>query len=895
MVFNRMFSAIALIVFLAVIASLIPSYATDTKVSLSSKVIEVLPGDSFTIEVSVSDVNRLISWQVPVKYNGTIINCTSAWIPENNVFAGMATVFLTPILNEPTTDGYNYTLLGSSLYTESVNVPKGVLFKLNFTAQTYGLTQLQIATKEDPVLIGKRGRMQYSILLDPDLEEMPYAVENGEVRVGTLQTLTLTNSVGGTTEPPPGNYTYVYGESVSVTAVPNLHRVLDDWLLDGSNIGRANPVSVLMTQNHILQPVFTEGNFTLMISDVIGGITSLLPGTYTFPAGDTVQVMAAAGEGYRFDHWVLDNSTVLMENPVTVSMDGNHTLEATFSEVYYTSTIYIRPNGAVDPSDVPIFTLDNITYTFNGTVSDSIIVVQRSNIVIDGDGHTLQGGGSGEGFSLYGVNNVTIKNTNIRGFDRGVCLYGSSQNVISRNNITANKWLGLVLYYSCNNTIVQNNLSGNNDAGVRLEYSSNWNTIVGNNIVANKWLGIYIDSSSSNFIHHNNWVNNKNQVYIPSNGYQSANFWDDGFEGNFWNDYTGPDSDNDGIVDAALILDENNVDHYPLVGTFQAFPASAGRQVNIFSNSTVENFQYSESDRKISFSVRGANGTTGYCKIVIDRSLMDVDRLRILIDDGNTEVLTPNYNLRDNTTHRWICFSYEQSTHLVVIQEDVTPPTIIVTSPQNRTYSANSVSLVFTVDEPTSWNGYSLDDADNVTVNGNVTLTSLLDGHHSLVVYSNDTVGNMGSSVNVLFTVDTTPPNIIEVTQAPGVIVTFEDTVAVNATVADDVGIVENVTLTYSCVNSSSVWNGTVEMTNPEGSVWSGVIPAFPYGTNVTYTVEAVDSAGNTVNSEEMGFEFQYQVVPEFPLLTVLFLFVLSSLLTALASRRRRYAPSVQP
>jgi hypothetical protein len=93
-------------------------------------------------------------------------------------------------------------------------------------------------------------------------------------------------------------------------------------------------------------------------------------------------------------------------------------------------------------------------------------------------------------------------------------------------------------------------------------------------------------------------------------------------------------------------------------------------------------------------------------------------------------------------------------------ERDLYPPNIVVLSPENKTYSVDSVPLNFTVDETTSWMGYSLDGQANVTTAVNTTLSSLLDGGHHVVVYANDTAGNMGASETVYFTVDTTSPNI---------------------------------------------------------------------------------------------------------------------------------------
>jgi outer membrane protein assembly factor BamB len=89
---------------------------------------------------------------------------------------------------------------------------------------------------------------------------------------------------------------------------------------------------------------------------------------------------------------------------------------------------------------------------------------------------------------------------------------------------------------------------------------------------------------------------------------------------------------------------------------------------------------------------------------------------------------------------------------------DVTPPVMVVISPENKTYATSSVPLLFEVDETIVYSSYSLDGHANVTVAGDVILAGLSDGPHNIVVYANDTVGNVGSSSKVLFAVDTAPP-----------------------------------------------------------------------------------------------------------------------------------------
>ncbi len=84
---------------------------------------------------------------------------------------------------------------------------------------------------------------------------------------------------------------------------------------------------------------------------------------------------------------------------------------------------------------------------------------------------------------------------------------------------------------------------------------------------------------------------------------------------------------------------------------------------------------------------------------------------------------------------------------------DTVPPTISIVSPENRTYDTTDISLNFTVSEPFSWAGYSLNGHENVTIAGNTTLTGLSDSSYNLRVYANDTAGNMGYSETVCFSI----------------------------------------------------------------------------------------------------------------------------------------------
>lgn len=86
---------------------------------------------------------------------------------------------------------------------------------------------------------------------------------------------------------------------------------------------------------------------------------------------------------------------------------------------------------------------------------------------------------------------------------------------------------------------------------------------------------------------------------------------------------------------------------------------------------------------------------------------------------------------------------------------DSSPPRISELSILNKTYNSQNIPLSFNFNENPSWVAYNLDNQGNKTIQGNVTLTGLSEGSHTIVVYANDTLGNMGKSDPVFFTVNT--------------------------------------------------------------------------------------------------------------------------------------------
>ena len=134
--------------------------------------------------------------------------------------------------------------------------------------------------------------------------------------------------------------------------------------------------------------------------------------------------------------------------------------------------------------------------------------------------------------------------------------------------------------------------------------------------------------------------------------------------------------------------------------------------------------------------------------------------------------------------------------------------------------------------------------------------------------------------------VDNTPPSITEMSQLPFYdSVLIEDTVAVNATVTDEQSGVKRVVLNYTSADGS--WFA-VDMAHIQENVWSANIPAFPYGTSVTYKVVAEDNMANSISTDDLGYDQQYTVIPEFSAYTTLLTFVTATVVVAALYRLKQ-------
>ena len=190
-------------------------------------------------------------------------------------------------------------------------------------------------------------------------------------------------------------------------------------------------------------------------------------------------------------------------------------------------------------------------------------------------------------FLSYSGGNA-LANNSVTGSDYGIYLGTSGSNTLTNNNATGNSRGGFRLSSSTSNTLTGNNATNNSGFGFLVDWSSDYNILTGNNVIGNSGYGIEIYSANNNKLIQNNVLSNSYGLRIMrSANYNTLtrnnlidninyNVYDtvgsNSWVFNYYSDYTGSDSNNDGIGDTTYYIagDVGAKDSFPIMQPMSA-------------------------------------------------------------------------------------------------------------------------------------------------------------------------------------------------------------------------------------------------------------------------------------------------------------------------------------
>jgi Divergent InlB B-repeat domain len=169
----------------------------------------------------------------------------------------------------------------------------------------------------------------------------------GDFVVGNRQghTITATSGAGGTIA-PSGVVAVPHKANQLFTITPNAHYHVADVVVDSASVGAVTSYNFIdVKKNHTIHATFAIDRHTVAIDTVGGGTVARNPNLPDYAYGTPVQLTAAAAFGYQFGSWSGD--TTATANPISVLVDGNLTITATFIANTYALSVNTTGPGIV--------------------------------------------------------------------------------------------------------------------------------------------------------------------------------------------------------------------------------------------------------------------------------------------------------------------------------------------------------------------------------------------------------------------------------------------------------------------------------------------------------------------------------------------------------------------
>ncbi|MFX0070436.1 MAG: NosD domain-containing protein, partial [Candidatus Hermodarchaeota archaeon] len=408
---------------------------------------------------------------------------------------------------------------------------------------------------------------------------------------------------------------------------------------------------------------------------------------------------------------------------------------------YWPDVSFIHVNGN--------WTETNTTYdwcTGSGTYDDPYVI---QNVIVDagGDDNGILINNSKNDYFI--IKNCTVSNSGSLTYDAGIRLENTNNGTLINNTCIYNGGIGIAIIKSENNTIHEN--------------------ILKNNIL----YGAYINDSicKDNIFYNNSFINNGIHAYDDSN--LNANFWNNTLIGNYWDNYTEKDVDDNNIGDTPYIYIEGsagNVDRSPI---FWDAPILS---INFPSNYSI----LGKKPLEYSLTIEEGKGDSFWYKILETDDASNTTKLAgTHPEDIAGKINKSMWNKLGNGTWTIRFFvndskNWQESIDMK-IHKDIIAPSIIVNLPllgdvlwneqpilNVAYYDSNNDSLWYRVYSSTiGWsNNITLANNTNQLFNESI-WNQLSQEEFQIYIYANDTIGNINDTIVLTLYKDTINPDII--------------------------------------------------------------------------------------------------------------------------------------
>jgi len=298
--------------------------------------------------------------------------------------------------------------------------------------------------------------------------------------------------------------------------------------------------------------------------------------------------------------WIIGISMILISVNISGSFITDKKLKNITSISFDKNILYVGGSGPYNYTKISD-AINNASsgdtiFVYSGIYFENININKSVNLTGENKNNTIiDGNRIGDVIYISAdetqISEFTIKNSgNYWLNDSGIQL-NSNYSIIKENIITNNNYGILIKDILSHHNVIENNeIIANNNSGISFVFypinnkeskqkynddknngliSRNNNYIIKNNISLNN-IGISVsDPIMNNIFYHNNYFYNIQDAIDESN-----NQWDNGYPlgGNFWDKYTGNDTDGDGIGDTPYnISGGNNQDFFPLICPYEYY------------------------------------------------------------------------------------------------------------------------------------------------------------------------------------------------------------------------------------------------------------------------------------------------------------------------------------